>query len=213
VKPAVVAAVVAAGVVMLSRRTNIARYRPAKNTPADIAVEQLRQLGVLMSEPNPAGLVRVRSKLGGVTYRYLGTDRGSETMDPRLALLLYRVGELARSRGVTEIDHLGIHPGAKSDPGDVHNRGLAADLAVFHGPGARLSVLDDWGMRKKEGPGYRLRPGDTGYQFFQDVYDLLRREGEGGGSIGEHSFVLTPDHPDVKYSSTHKDHFHVQVEH
>lgn len=210
-KKLIIGAVALAGVLLMGG----ALETPARDLGRDEALAILARAGVLLrKESSEAGTVRVSSHLGGVAFRYIGTDRGAEEVDPRMGVMLLRLGQWLARRGVRYVDHLGIYPGSSSDPNEMHNRGFAADLAKFtFNNGETLSVLKDWGQKPKSGPGYRLHPGDKGYSFFLALYDWLSSEAEAGGRIGEHGFLITPDHADPKLAADHADHFHVQIAH
>lgn len=188
---------------------------PARALTRDQAMEILRAAGVIKREaPSAVGNISVRSTLGGVTYRYLGHDKGAEEMSPQVAVLLIRVGEWLRARyGIVAVDHKGIYPGISPDPGNTHNRGMAVDFGTFVGSDGRsLDVTRDWGNKPPRADrGYRLTPADTGFEFFKAFYDFLSSEVTNGGSLGGHGYLLTPDHLDPEVFGSHQDHIHAQL--
>lgn len=194
-------AVGAGTLVLLSRASVSSRGKPARALNENEAVAELRSMSVpvtVVADNALQYLVRVPSRLGGVVYRYMGTDRGSEVMNPRLAVLLLRLGHVLAQKRVVAVDHLGIFPGKGDDPATMHNRGFAADLSGFvFADGSKLTVLNDWARSPK---------------FFRSVYDVLCIEGECEGLLGG-NYLITPDHHDPTLASTHRDHFHVQIDH
>jgi hypothetical protein len=167
-----------------------------------------------------ADRVTLGTRVAGVDFRYAGKLSSVHDIDPRFAVLLVRLADMLRDRfGVVAIDHLGIFPGA-GPPNDVHNRGLAIDFAGAETmAGEKFSVLKDWGQRPSKGSGlFRLEPTDRGAELFSAVYDLATHEAtdhipETGvpSSIGQGSYILTPDHPTKKLAEDHRDHMHLQI--
>lgn len=143
-------------------------------------------------------LVRVPSFLGGVTYRYLGQVRKGEVMNPRTAVMLYRLGQALAAKRVSYVDHMGIFPGSGTDPETMHNRGYAADISGFvFADGSKISVTNDWSKKPT---------------FFKYVYDALCAEAE-CDAVGGGNYLITPGHRDPALASSHRDHFHAQVDH
>ena len=190
-------------------------YVPARDLTRTQALDILRAAGVVKREALSAvGTISVSSKLGGVTYRYMGHNRGAEEMAPQTAVLLLRLGEWLHARyGVMIVDHKGVYPGKSPDAGNAHNRGMAVDFATFVGADGRsLDVTRDWGNKPPRADrGYRLTPADTGFEFFAALYDFLSSEVTNGGSLGGHGYLLTPDHLDPAVFGDHQDHVHAQL--
>lgn len=205
-----VAGATALGVLWLLARAGGTPFtRPSRALSEEEAIAVLANEGipaVVVQRDATHYLVRVPSTLGGVTFRYIafdadigrGKDRKSEVMNPRLAVMLLRLGKALSDKGVRYIEHAGIYPGDPNDPLTMHNRGFAADLNGFvFTDGSSLSVLHDWST--KQG-------------FFRFVYDVLCAEAECTTLIGG-NFLLTPDHASKKLAEDHKNHFHVQIDH
>jgi len=106
---------------------------------------------------------------------------------------------------------------------DCHNQGRAIDFVGAQGPNLNVNVLRDWGNKPSNGTGYRLNKGDNGYQLFLDVYRFATEEGadrscdntprpEGPPTqIGDHTCVVTPDHPSPELRAMHQNHMHLQI--
>jgi hypothetical protein len=155
----------------------------------------------------------------------------------RLVVLLVRLSQYLNTSkwGVTVIywGGLGI---AGQDPQDRHGKGFALD---FHGAmtrRGRFEVLRDWWNRPitlpngkpaphnqwplNVQPYFRLDVDDpTGAGgFFYDVYHFLTGEAADGfnparpTSIGDHSYILHPDHPDPNQRYPHRDHIHAEID-
>lgn len=169
------------------------------------------------------------SNLAGVQFEAMGSPFAVHDVDVRFGVLLVRLAIFLAERDVTTVETLGIFPGA-GKPDDCHNQGRAMDLSgVRRGADDRLSVLERWGkmpapyaMQTATETVYRLHDGDPGRDLFEEIYGFATREGadrtdgyvadEGTQSfIGEHSFVITPDHPTPRLRLAHQDHFHIQI--
>ena len=77
-------------------------------------------------------------------------------------------------------------------------------------------MLRDWGKAsKRPGHKYRLDPSTPVGAFFGDLYRFLTTEFRdrkpGPSSIGERTYLITPDHVSPRLARTHKDHIHVEV--
>jgi hypothetical protein len=180
-------------------------------------------------------LIDGNAPIEGVEFRYNGKKKVS-TYDivatPNMLVLLVRLARFLRSRDVTRVYHAGIFPGVSKDPTNAHNRGEAIDLTDFiFQDGDQLSVLKDWGNKPKPvwiagsvDEHFRLLPSEKGYTFFRALYRFLSQEATDRGSkggkslettegtrIGEHSYILTPDHPTPYIAQWHANHFHAQV--
>lgn len=202
-----------------------AGYLEARNmTPAEarVALDAFAAAGQLAYAPSSdPGYVDLGTSLDAVQFQYGGKPVPISHVTPQFAVYLTRLAQiLRRGFGALAIQHAGIFPG-QGPKTDVHNRGNAIDisgvLTLDDGP---IQVLADWGKRPKTGPGFRLGPGDRGYGMFRTIYDFSAREAEddpGGdhhklpSAIGDHSMIVTPDHPDAALASAHRDHFHVQL--
>lgn len=207
-KAALLTAGALGAIFLLARGRKVA----AKDLSFDEALAALPTTRVLRSTPSAAGTVLVQTTLGGVKFSYLGKPSTKAEMDPRMAVLLERLGRFLRGYGVVQVDHMGIYPGISENPSDVHNLGRAIDLSQFiFANGEKLSVYKDWGSKPGANGEYRLKPSDRGYRFFADLYSFLSSEAESGGALGERSYLLTPDTPNPDLRETHQDHIHVQV--
>lgn len=192
--------------------------------------------------PSDADLTMdMTGRVGDVQFLYMNSPRRIDHVDPRFAVFLTRLAAMLRSRfAVTAIHHLGIFPGKAATPDDVHNHGRAVDLLSFDGPpsGAEgdrvkkgnLSIKDDWGAKPTPYADnatitrYRLKPSDGGYRLFSALYQFIAEQAadrsqtpvQGGPPtrIGDHSFILSPDHPDPDYRPSHSglnSHVHAQI--
>lgn len=169
--------------------------------------------------------------VGDVQFFYMNSPRRIDHVDPRFAVFLARLAAMLRGRfAITAIHHLGIYPGKAATPDDVHNHGRAVDLLSFDGPFGNLSIKDDWGTKPTpyaDGATvtrFRLKPSDGGYKLFSALYQFIAEQVADrtqtpvqGGSptrIGDHSFILSPDHPDPDYRPSHSglnSHIHAQI--
>jgi hypothetical protein len=221
---------VALGAVVLTRaalaeppvRTGYLTARDMTAAEAKVALDELQAAGQLAWQPSAdPGFVDLGTSLDAVQFQYDGKPVAISHVTPQFAVLLTRIAQiLRRGFGVVAIQHAGIYPGL-GDKQDVHNRGNAIDIAgVMTAEDGPIQVLADWGKRPKSGPGYRLGPNDRGYTMFKTIYDFSAREAEddpGGdhsrppSSIGDHSLIITPDHPEAALAAKHADHFHIQL--
>lgn len=211
------------------------QMHPAIDPETGQPVSEPLVLSIKKQGPSGMWVVSGAVPLEGVEFRYKD-NKGIVVRDieasPNMLVLLVRLARFLRSRDVTRVYHAGIFPGNSKDPTNAHNRGEAIDLTEFEfADGDRLSVLNDWGKKNKPvsvagaiGENFRLLPSEKGYTFFRDLYQFLSQEAtdrgtKGGKSlettagtrIGEHSFILTPDHPTPYLAKAHADHFHAQV--
>ncbi len=167
------------------------------------------------------GKVRLDFPINGVNFKYptrRNADRRSFDLDPRMAVATVRLADWAKSRGVTEIEHLGF---AGRTAHGRHGQGRALDIGGFKGVDPQtgqpfnLNVQRDWGSARKTGSGYRLDPSTFKGRFFQDAYNFMTREfRDAGGSpsrIGGRSYIISPDHPTPRLARTHSNHFHIEV--
>jgi hypothetical protein len=200
-------------------------YIPARDmTDAEArrALDAFQAAGQLAYRPSAdKGFVDLGTSLDGVQFQYRGQPLPISHVTPQFAVLLTRLSQVARRTfNAVALQHAGIYPGL-GPKNDVHNRGSAIDLTglltLDEGP---IQVLADWGNRPKRGPGYRLTPDDRGYGVFAALYDFAAREAEDdpGGDrhkapshIGDHSMIITPDHPDAQLAAQHRDHMHIQI--
>ncbi len=150
-------------------------------------------------------------------------------MDMRTAVLAVRFAQYLQSRwGVTTIFWGGMGVG-RADT-DRHGKGYAID---FHGAITRVGKIDvseDWGKQPitlPDGktarkwpigtrPYFRLDVDTKAGGFFYDVYHWLTGEAADAGgkrtSIGDHSYILCPDMPDVAWRDLHQDHIHCEID-
>jgi hypothetical protein len=199
-----------------------------------ILAQMVRDKTITHVEDSPVGPAGTRvtlpSTLYGVSFQYLDHPLEIHDVDARFAVLLVRIAQfLAIHYGVMVVRHLGIYPGNPDHPNDVHNMGRAIDLAGFVGSSiGDIDVARDWGeMPAPWSPdatvtGYRLSPQDPGFLFFAALYDFLTKEAadrtsdyvanEGPSTvIGEHSYIVTPDHPTPALRAAHWNHVHAQI--
>jgi hypothetical protein len=152
-------------------------------------------------------------------------------MDLRAAVLAVRLSRYLRedSRwGVSTIFWGGM--GYGRDPNDRHAKGFALD---FHGAVTRFGRFDvatDWGQQTitlpngskantwpaNVKPYYRLDVDTNPGGFFYAVYHFMAGEARDNGrntesSIGDFSYVLCPESPDMGLRQKHQDHIHCDV--
>lgn len=193
--------------------------RDLSATQARQELEALRAAGKInYTESN--GRIRLTFPINGVNFKYptrRSADSRSYGLDPRMAVATVRLADWAKSRGVTEIEHLGF--GGRNGH-DRHGQGRALDIGGFRGVDPQtgqafdLNVQRDWGSAPRNGTGYRLDPNSFKGRFFQDAYQFMTREfrdTRGGSQIGGRSYIITPDHPTERLARTHSNHFHIEV--
>ena len=191
--------------------------------------------------PKPNEKVKLGVTIAGVSFVPANADPAkwpvTYPLDMRLVVLLVRLSQYLNSSpwGVTIIywGGLGI---AGSDPQDRHGKGFALD---FHGAVTRRGkymVRQDWWSRPitlpsgksaphnkwpvNVQPYFRLDVDDPSGAgaFFYDVYHFLTGEAADGfnpakpTSIGDHSYILHPDHPDPNVRDFHFDHIHTEID-
>lgn len=181
------------------------------------------------SESDPT--MDLEGHVGDIRFLYMDSPRRIDHVDPRFAVFLARLAAMLRGRfGVTAIHHLGIYPGKAATPDDIHNHGRAVDLLSFDGPFGNLSIKDDWGTKPAPYADdatvthFRLKPSDGAYRLFTALYRFIAEQVadrtqtplQGGPPtrIGEHSFILSPDHPDPDFRPSHSglnSHIHAQI--
>lgn len=98
--------------------------------------------------------IRLQSALAGVEIHGGTVPRITDTLDCRLAGALLRWAPDLRRAGVTQIDHYSMYRrnSRKRRTGHIsaHAYGMAIDVAKLHlHDGSVLSVLDDWGDRRR----------------------------------------------------------------
>lgn len=158
-------------------------------------------------------------------------------LDMRLVVLLVRLSQYLKTTWDVTVIYWGGLGIAGQNPQDRHGKGFALD---FHGAMTRrgkFEVWRDWGNRPITLPNgtpakpynqwpvniqpyFRLDVDDpTGAGgFFYDVYHFLTGEAADGRnpshrtSIGDHSYILHPDHPDPNQRWPHRDHIHAEID-
>jgi len=184
--------------------------------------------------PKVGEKVELGLEIGGVHF-YPSDDASaglSKTghMDPRMATLAVRLAQFLKNGrwAVSTIYWGGMGYGRSGS--DRHGMGLALD---FHGAYTRIGWIDvsfDWGRQPitlpdgskaqkwpvNQTPYYRLDVDTNAGAFFYDVYKFLTGEAADGfgskpTSIGDHSFILCPDMPDIAWRDKHQDHIHCEV--
>ncbi len=150
-------------------------------------------------------------------------------MDMRMAVLAVRLAQYLQSSkwSVTTIYWGGM--GVGRDENDRHGKGYALD---FHGALTRYGKMDvarDWGgqlITLPNGhtahqwpasvvPYFRLDVDTLAGGFFYDLYHFLTGEAADAvkpSSIGDRSFIVHPDHPDISLRATHQDHVHCEID-
>jgi hypothetical protein len=153
-------------------------------------------------------------------------------MDLRTAVLAVRLALYLREEskwGVSTIYWGGM--GYGRDSNDRHSKGYAID---FHGAMTRFgkfNVYDDWGnqpitlpngKKAREWPAavapyYRLDVDTPAGGFFYAVYHFLAGEAADNStdkesSIGDHSYILCPDTPEIALRPGHQNHIHCEVD-
>lgn len=187
------------------------------------------------SFPKVGEKLKLGLNIGGVHYTPDNTAASSWVatgpMDQRTAVLAVRLAQFLRNSkwGVHTIYWGGM--GVGRDPNDRHSKGYAID---FHGAYGRFGWLDvafDWGKQPVTLPGgkqvrewpatqkpyFRLDVDTTAGGFFYDVYKFLTGEAADGfsrnpTSIGDRSFILCPDMPDIGLRPYHQDHIHTEID-
>ncbi len=119
--------------------------------------------------------------------------------------------------------------GVGRDENDRHGKGYALD---FHGADTRRGKFDvakDWGAQPitlpsgktahvwppEVVPYFRLDVDTPAGEFFYALYHFLTGEAADAAkpsSIGDRSFIVHPDHPDVALRATHQDHIHCEID-
>jgi hypothetical protein len=167
-------------------------------------------------------------------------------LDPRNALALVRLCQwLHEDRGVTELYHAGISGDSSLQRTDCHGQGRAVDFVGVAGNDEDsgsflLTVADDWGnVATPATPGgdwpagtsqtaFRLDQGPDPFaaDFFSALYDFVAGEWQDTtsapdpetthSSIGDGTFIMTPDHPTSAPGTphgreAHKGHVHMQI--
>lgn len=180
----------------------------------------------------PGRMLKISPRVNGAKLGYR-TNFGEgpsasrdEVIDPRLLVLLLRMTE--QFPDIVSIDHAGIYPSGHTAAADeTHNRGTSIDFSRFvMSNGTTYDVLRDWGSKPKSGPGMRLPIGSANRVFFDRMYEFLAGQAtdmptDGCGfsgsnhfatsTIGDKSFLITPDHGSGSLAAMHRDHIHAQV--
>ena len=234
-KYSLVTSLVGFGVLLLAKSLfgkNKRTYdKPSREYTIDEALDEIRKYeasgDINVINYGDGKRITVGGKIAGIQHTYLspsGYVQRSQiyNLDPRFALYLIRLDLLLGDLGINELIDAGITHGG-SNPDDVHNQGRAIDISELKGPYVDLSVLRDWGQKPSGDIGsYRLSKSDPGYEIFKSIYEFATEEGadrsaenpynEGSPtSIGERSYVLTPDTPNTSLRSAHQNHMHIQL--
>lgn len=181
---------------------------PAKLMGVNIAVDILKSRPYFIRDKGYN--VDMLPSIEGVTFAYCGTGKcnpqGPTHVSSNFALFLARLSAyLNKKYGVIEIDHLGIYPGNPASPGDVHNRGLAIDISGAKTQTESLTVKKNWR-----------------HPIFDAIYDFATKEATDksenphtdlgpSSKIGDHSYIITPSHPNPDLAAVHQDHMHIQI--
>lgn len=184
-------------------------------------LEALQAAGVIEFENRSEGRIRLTNPVAGVTFHYVGRETPRDhiySVIPRMAVATARLAMWGRERGVDVMTTRGF--GGRS--GSRHNEGIAVDIAGFRGTdpttGQRFDydVLRDWGQAPDRGSGYRLDRSTGAGAFFYDAHAFMTQQFKdhrrGPTSIGDASYIITPDHPNPGLASGHRDHFHIEVD-
>jgi hypothetical protein len=153
-------------------------------------------------------------------------------MDLRTACLAVRMAKYLREDsqwGVSTIYWGGM--GVGRDPSDRHSKGFAIDIHGAMTRSGRFDVAHDWGDQAitlpdgktarawpaTQQPYFRLDVDTPAGGFFYALYHFLAGEAVDNGrdqpsSIGDRSYILCPDTPDVSLRPSHQDHIHCEVD-
>jgi hypothetical protein len=202
-------------------------HTPARAMTVDQALTEMRkyaQQGIVQIIQDGSPMV-IGGLVNGVQHNYAGNQVRNtiDNLDPRLGVFLVRLDQMLKSKYKidTFIDYGITHGG--DNPMDCHNQGRAIDFAGALGPNVDVNIQRDWGNKSSSGSGYRLSKDDNGYKMFLDIYNFATAEGadrscdtipraEGPPTkIGDHSCVITPDHPDPSLRTAHQNHIHMQI--
>jgi len=227
------AGVVLVGVALYARPIDFGT--PARSLTWQEAMDEVQKAAaagqVRIVQPYGRALM-IAPEVNGVKLFYRGgmsetpRARGTELIDPRLLVLLLRWTRWDPT--LRQIIHAGIYPGGNAeDTEEAHNRGTAIDISkMVYADGSDLDILRDWGMKGAWTGHYRLVPADKGYKKFAALYQFLASQatdrpvdgcgfsGEnkpGPSTIGDKSFLITPDQGSEGLASRHRDHIHAQV--
>ena len=205
---------------------------PHGNTPARrltkrqavdelVALRRAGKIDFKPPNPKPGDRIRLKLPIDGVEFKYptrRRPDRQTYPLDPRMAVAHVRLAGWAKSRGITQVEHLGYRGSGRGR----HGEGRAMDIGGFRGVDPAtgksfyVNVKRDWGRAPKgNAQGYRLDPSTVAGRVFKDAYRFMASEfrdrRNGRSQIGDRSYVLTPDHPSARLARTHADHFHIEV--
>lgn len=192
---------------------------PARDLTQETALAWLDENGSTVGEVKD-GKVTLAGELDGVLLEYCGAQgchaQAQSHLDPRFAVYLVRLARMLREKfGALAIRHYGMWPAGKGQVS--HDNGIAIDLAGVVLPDGYVSVLSHWGNKPRTTSGYRLQPGDRGYDLFRAIYAFTSSQGDdrwdgGATELGEEdSFIRHPDLHDAAAAALHKDHMHLQA--
>ncbi|MBK9035969.1 MAG: extensin family protein [Myxococcales bacterium] len=155
--------------------------------------------------------VTVTTPINGMVYRYLGNSapRARFFMDCSLARSLVRAAPHWRSRGVVEVQDIGVYNyrciGSGTPPDcpsgmSQHAYAKAIDLARFvHADDTTYTVETDWVIDPSTEPTCAATTEDAKDDWLHKLICALK-----GDDVW--NIVLTPN-----YNSAHRDHFHVDL--
>ena len=155
--------------------------------------------------------VTVTTPINGMVFRYLGnvSPRTKFFMDCSLARSLVRAAPHWRSRGIVEVQDIGVYNyrciGSGTPPDcpsgmSQHAYAKAIDLARFvHGDGTTYTVETDWVIDPSSEPTCTAATeGDKDTWLHRLICELK--------AAGTWNIALTPN-----YNASHRDHFHVDL--
>lgn len=148
--------------------------------------------------------LRLRGPLRGVEIHGGPARARTNILDCRLALALLAWSTTLRQARVVRVDHFSIYRQDDHIAGtrkiSAHAHGLAIDAARFRlQGGADVSVLKDWGNRRRHADPCGIRPWE------RNEAKLLRRMTCGPALRGIFQVVLTPH-----YNDAHQNHVHLE---
>ncbi len=150
--------------------------------------------------------IRLKSPVGGITYRHTGGNGKFSIIDCRLAVVLVGWGPILHDHDVVEVEHMRVYsPDARVGGGSKvsgHSFALAIDAAHFIlEDGTELVMKKDWTDRK---PG--AEPCRDTVPDGSKAQKTLREITCDTGGIDLFSSILTPH-----YNKAHYDHLHMEL--
>ena len=189
--------------------------------------------------PAPGKRYKISNKVAGVTFKAMRVAWDYlPNVNLAWIVVLSRLASGLRAEFGTKTIYwggIGVGGDAKAKT-DSHHTGRAIDFFGADTRDGKMMVTEDWskipivirGKTVKDWPAsqipyYRLWPViHRGYYLFEWVYDFATREcqdystgasiaGRAASRIGQHSFIIHPDHPNAHLRHHHQDHMHFQI--